>query len=1010
MDRDEHARYKKKKSYIRSRWKLKGYTANTPSTLAPFLTLVVFKATHQDLPLTTASAFTTLSIVALMTSPLAFLLNSIPSFMAATGCFNRIQAYILREDHEDKRPAVHTVPHLPWPSIIDFSSTLEVVAGNSFIADDAVSQLSGRTLPQLQPSRMIVSDASFGYNTAIEPIVHGVSFELGSASLTIVVGSVGSGKTTLLKGLIGEIPLMSGHLACSKSIAYCSQDPWLQNTTIMNSIIQDSYWDEKWYLSVLKACGLEHDLDQLASRDMTVIGSGGGALSGGQKQRLSLARAVYSKRDVMLLDDILSGVDPNTAQAICINLFGPLGLIRKHGMSVLFATHSMHYIAFADQVLEVQPTGEIEQYTHAVAKAGKMSESSTLREAPDTQEERAPNVESSSSDRNQELARKTEDLLRKTGDFTVYAYYWNAMGSFQGILLIVDIIIFVVCLRFPQIWVSWWAAADTASPGSNIALYVGVYAALSSVALFAFASAIWVVYALIVPRAGRILHWRLLQTAMKATYTHIVKVDAGETVNRFSQDISLIDNELADGVFTTLMDIGICLAQAILLTLSSVYLAIAIPFCLVVLYFLQRYYLRTSRQLRLLDLEAKSPLYTSLLDMQSGLATIRAFGWQDRFREANLSLLDLSQRPFYLLYMCQRWLNLVLDMTVAGLAVLLVTFALILSNSSAGSTSIGVGLLSILTLGQNMSLLVQDWTMLETSLGAVARVKSFVASTPLEEEVAIDSNASVATNVSLSKRPSSGNLVFDNVTASYGDSRAVLQDLSFDIPSGAKVALVGRSGSGKSSLLLAIARLLPLSAGRIILDGIDLANLSPSAVRNAITVIPQDPLLLPGSVTYNLDPTGALSSPTMANDTPEGAGAVDPQANLLIIDSLRKVGLWDTVSAHGGLSADMRTLPLSQGQKQLFCLARAILRNKALERNCGGIRGGLVLLDEATSAVDANTARRMMELVKTEFAGKTVIAVTHHAEEAKEFGIVVEMAGGRIVKVERRMEKGARVE
>ena len=436
---------------------------------------------------------------------------------------------------------------------------------------------------------------------------------------------------------------------------------------------------------------------------------------------------------------------------------------------------------------------------------------------------------------------------------------------------------------------------------------------------------------------------------------------------------------------------------------------------------LQKFYLRTSCQLRLLDLEAKSPLYSHLLDTHSGLATIRAFGWQEHFRETNLDFLDLSQRPFYLLYCCQRWLNLVLDLTVAGLAVLLVTLALLV-KSAPGSVSIGVSLLSILTLGQNLSVLVQDWTMLETSLGAVSRVKSFVAGTPLEEDYSpsplIDSlpvtfglssttipASTLAPTIPLPSWPSTSTLTFDSLTVSYGP-RVVLHNVTFSIPSGTKVVLTGPTGSGKSSLLLAIARLLQASTGGITLDGIDLAQVSTTAVRAALTVVPQESLLLPGTVMYNLDPKaqgGFEASPTspititaMANSSHANEMERTRDREAALVSALRKVGLWEVVSAHGGLDTPMRSVPLSHGQKQLLCLARAML-----ERDVNG-RGkkGPVLLDEATSALDADTARRMMRLVRDEFAGRTVVAVTHHPDELSEFELVVELAEGRVVKIE----------
>ena len=218
-----------------------------------------------------------------MTSPLSFLLNSLPSLAASIGCFNRIQDYLLHEDHVEKR----LVPELDsirlWPTLVDYSSTWELITLKPKSIHDTVSLSSGQTQYQHQSSRLVVTDASFGYDNLHDPVLHEISFELSKGSATFVLGPVGSGKTSLIKGLLGEIPLSSGHVAGSDSVAYCSQDAWLLNTSVRNSIVGGSEWDEKWYLSVLDSCALRQDIDVFPARDMSLIGSRGAALSGGQK-------------------------------------------------------------------------------------------------------------------------------------------------------------------------------------------------------------------------------------------------------------------------------------------------------------------------------------------------------------------------------------------------------------------------------------------------------------------------------------------------------------------------------------------------------------------------------------------------------------------------------------------------------------------------------------------------------------------------------------------------------
>jgi ATP-binding cassette subfamily C (CFTR/MRP) protein 1 len=236
------------------------------------------------------------------------------------------------------------------------------------------------------------------------------------------------------------------------------------------------------------------------------------------------------------------------------------------------------------------------------------------------------------------------------------------------------------------------------------------------------------------------------------------KAQNDDIPDRFSQDISLIDVQLPNALLQTLDGAFLCLMEGILIVSSDKYLAISVPLCLGVLYLVQKYYLRTSRQIRLLDIEAKSPLYTTFLETTEGVETIRAFGWQQHSERRYYELLDASQKPFYLQYCIQRWLNLVLDLVVAGFAVLAMALATQLTGASAGS--LGIALTNLLTFNASLAYLIQAWTALETSIGSIARVKSFIKSTPSELSRDFPSELSPSW-------PENGVIVFSNYTASY---------------------------------------------------------------------------------------------------------------------------------------------------------------------------------------------------------------------------------------------------
>lgn len=387
------------------------------------------------------------------------------------------------------------------------------------------------------------------------------------------------------------------------------------------------------------------------------------------------------------------------------------------------------------------------------------------------------------------------------------------------------------------------------------------------------------------------------------------------------------------------------LAQVALICTGSTYMAITIPFILLAVYCIQRVYLKTSRQLRFMDLEAKAPIFTHFLEFGEGVATIRAFGWEEQVKAANARLIDASQSPYYLMYCIQRWLQLVLDLLVAAVAVILVALAVSLRATSTAGL-LGVALDNVLSFNQFLTRLIREWTNLETSLSAISRIENFSSSTPSDPEPPPIDCQTVSDSW-----PHPGAISFSNVSASYSSSNSdalpILEDISFTLKPGEKLGLCGRTGSGKSSLLLTILRLLPTGKGSIVIDGVDIATIPSSVLRSRLTTIPQDAFLIPGTLRKNLDITCSLS-------------------DIELISALQKVQLWKVLEERGGLQIEVKVGSLSQGQMQLLSLARATLK-----------KGKVLLLDEATSDLDGETDQLVQRVLREEFRGCTVIAIAH---------------------------------
>jgi ATP-binding cassette subfamily C (CFTR/MRP) protein 1 len=422
-----------------------------------------------------------------------------------------------------------------------------------------------------------------------------------------------------------------------------------------------------------------------------------------------------------------------------------------------------------------------------------------------------------------------------------------------------------------------------------------------------------------VPRAGTELHGKLLKSVLNSTFVFISGIDTGSLINRFNQDLGLIDSRLPVDFLNTAAEFFPGIAQVVLVSVAAVHVLAVLPALVVTLYFLQHFYLRTSKQLRQLDLESTSGLHTKFSETYEGLVTIRAHAWQTTMRQELWKKLDRSQEPFYLLMMVQTWLRLVLDFTVAGLAVTVVGVA-VATRYSTSASAIGVAFLNMVTLGENITRLITSWTSLETSLGAIARIEAFEKDTPIEAD--IESPVDVPP-----EWPSAGKLVFDRVFASYNPEQPKsswsLHDISFDVKAGERIAICGRSGSGKSTLLLSLLSLIETPRGRILLDGVDISRVPRSLLRSKYFVISQDTFSQGETIRDSLDSDGTISDD-------------------VITCALRDCAILDRVIACGGLSGKLGDINLSVGETQLFCLARIIL-------HAGLRQGGVVLFDEATS-------------------------------------------------------------
>ncbi|KAH7350682.1 P-loop containing nucleoside triphosphate hydrolase protein [Rhexocercosporidium sp. MPI-PUGE-AT-0058] len=925
-----------------------------PTTVGPMATFVIFAIqglVNGSERLTTSQTFSSLSIISLLTSPAEEFLQTLPMIGMATGCLERIEKFLLSESCEDRRLIQGSEPSAP------FQETESGIELQSFVRNSADVVLSLR-------------------NTSIKPspsattAVRNINLDIVKGSLTMIVGAVGSGKSTLLKSIIGELQCETGSIIANfKNSAYCSQTPWLQNTTVRNIVTgYDSHAEEdfQWYSSVLHACAFDCDVLDLPDQHDTIIGSRGVTLSGGQKQRLALARAVYARRSIVVLDDVISAIDGKTEALVVERLFGKRGLFRKLGSTVILATHAIKHLPLADNIVVLHADGsraEQGSYEDLQARNSEfidlvLNSQQSRQSTPDGFNDQVQDLKEKDLTPikvKQKSDSETADITRRIGDLSVYSYYLKSIGWKIALANVVTALVWTLGSNFPPLWLTWYANHTV----QEVGLFIGVYLTTAVVALAAATGLLYNLYMKLIPKSGAGLHKILLKSVMGAPQSFFDETDSGLVLNRFSQDMTLIDASLPGAVAMCFSAFLQCLAQFGLIATGSTYMALACPALVLCVYFLQSFYLRTSRQMRFLDLECKSPLYTHFTETIEGISTIRAFGWEDHFLRENIKLLDRSQRPHYLMYCIQRWFNLVLLLLVGLTAVIVVALATSLTSTTTGGR-LGVSLSSIVNFNFSLGMFMMFWTQMETSLGAIARLKSF-------ERETVSEHKEEETFVPGQDWPTSGSIEFRNVSASYRTTPA-LRDVTFTIKGGQKVGICGRTGSGKSTLLSVLLRILDMTSGTILIDGIDLKVVPREIIRSRIVTIPQEPFILSETVRLNADPTSSA-------------------ADDFIIAALTKVGLWDILSARGGLDAEMTANPLSHGQQQIFGLARAMLKTNAK----------ILVLDEATSNVDGETDRIMQKLIREEFKDFTVLTVAHRMDTIMDSDRIAVLDGGCLV-------------
>ncbi|KAF7325835.1 ATP-binding cassette transporter [Mycena kentingensis (nom. inval.)] len=779
--------------------------------------------------------------------------------------------------------------------------------------------------------------------------------------INLVLGPTGSGKTSLLMALLGEmhfVPPSPGswfNLPRSGGVSYAAQESWVLNETIRDNILFGAPLDEERYKKVLFQCALEPDLQLFEAGDKTEVGEKGLTLSGGQKARCTLARAIYSKAEIILLDDVLAALDVHTSKHIVEHCFKG-DLVRDR--TVILVTHNVALATpIADFVVTLGSNGRIKSQG-TVAEALKrdstfarevVAEAEALEEVVDP--DAAP-AESKPDEKDGKLILAEEMQLGRVG-WNAIALYLKGLGGFWFYLTFFG---FLTISQLTGIFQTWYL-------GFWAAFHLGIYASLSVFDVVTHSIAD-VVFAYACLRASRVIHFDLIKSVLGTTLRWLDVTPTSRVIARFTADITALDgpilNVFAGFVFVSMNMIASFGAVCFLTPLF------AVPGVLAALIggLVGQLFIKAQLSVKRESSNAKAPVLAHFSAAIAGLPSIRAYGAQTPFINESLRRINKYTRAVRTLNNLDRWVAVRLAVVGNSLAALLAFYLVYIHQTRAND----VGFSLNMAAGFSMRILfwVRIWNDVQIQGNSLERILQYIH---IEQEQKPTEHGKPPAHW-----PSSGELVVENLSASYSPGGPkVLKNISFTIKAGERVGIVGRTGSGKSSLTLALLRCI-YTDGTVRYDGIPTSKINLDALRSNITIIPQMPELLSGTLRHNLDPFEQYDDADL-NSALRAAGLSSLQEEMeegrLTLDS---------VISSGGSN-------LSVGQRQILALARAIVRESKL-----------LILDEATSAIDYDTDKIIQASLRTELKpGVTCIVVAHRLQTILDSDKIMVLDEGRIV-------------
>ncbi|XP_070021291.1 putative ABC transporter C family member 15 isoform X2 [Nicotiana sylvestris] len=795
-----------------------------------------------------------------------------------------------------------------------------------------------------------------------------------------ICGSVGSGKSSLLCSIMGEIPTISGSsIKTNGSKAFVPQSAWIQTGTVRDNVLFGKEMNKARYDDIVERCALKRDIEMWADGDLNSVGERGMNLSGGQKQRIQLARAIYSDSDIYILDDPFSAVDAQTGA----HMFKKCLIQHLHNKTVVYATHQLEFLDASDLILVMKdgrivqsgkynelitdPDGEL--LRHMVAHSKSLDQVNPSQKCSCMTKGKHQNnqieVEESFEDLtcDDKILGRTEQEDAVSGRVKWQVYSTFVTSAYKG-ALVLPVLLCQVLFQGLQMASNYWIAWGTEEEGRvTRERLIGIFVLMSGGSSF-FILGRAVMLSTIAIETAQKLYVGMITSIFRAPLSFFDSTPSSRILNRSSTDQSIVDTDIP----YRLAGLAFALIQllSIVVLMSHVAWQIFFLFLLVlaISMWYQAYYITTARELaRMIGIQ-KAPILHHFSESLTGVATIRCFNQEDRFLNKNLKLIDNYSHVAFHNSATMEWLCVRINFLFN-----LIFFFLLVILANLPRKAIDPSLAGLAaTYGLNLNVL-QAWVIwnlcnVENKMISVERILQF-SNVPSEAPLIIEKSRPEP------NWPLKGRIEMKELHVQYSpDLPRVLKGITCTFPEGKKIGVVGRTGSGKSTLIQALFRVVEPSEGCILIDGIDISRIGLEDLRSRLSIIPQDPTLFQGTIRTNLD--------LLQQHSDHDIWEVLHKCHLAEIVK-QDPRLLDAPVAEDGEN-------LSVGQRQIVCLARVLLQKRRI-----------LVLDEATASVDTETDNVIQKTIREETYGCTVITVAHRIPTVIDNDLVLVLGEGKIL-------------